>query len=256
MNGREKTLTKTLPNLKVESKFLPKGFIVCGDPERAKSIATQLKDNKKIGQNREYHTYSGIWNDVEIGVISHGVGAPGAAVCFEELIQGGVEALIRVGTAGSYQDKIPPGSLVISSASARCDGLTSQLVPQGFPAVANRSIIEALSKAGSEFGPEMLIHEGITLTLDAFYSGVLEFPHEIYKRAGILAVEMENAALFVIAALRGVRAGAILAIDGYADSNLRDNYNPHTETVNKAVFAETKIALNALAQNIKDANVT
>ncbi|SFA87494.1 MULTISPECIES: nucleoside phosphorylase [unclassified Bacillus (in: firmicutes)] len=249
-------MTNTLPNLKVESILLPKGCIVCGDPARAKSIASQLENHKQIAQNREYHTYSGTWNGVEIGVVSHGVGAPGAAVCFEELIQGGVETLIRVGTAGSYQDKIIPGSLVISTASARCDGLTSQLVPQGFPAVADRCIIEALSKAGSEFSKEMLIHEGITLTLDAFYSGVLEFPHEIYKRAGILAVEMENAALFVIAALRGVRAGAILAIDGYADSNLRENYNPHTEIVNKAVIAETKIALNALAQIIKDANVT
>ncbi|NHM32409.1 nucleoside phosphorylase [Bacillus sp. C11] len=58
---------------------------------------------------------------------------------------------------------------------------------------------------------------------------------------------MEKSALFIIASLRGVRAGSILAIDGFADSDLLENYNPHTDKVQKAIKAETIIALNALA---------
>ncbi|WP_197276334.1 nucleoside phosphorylase [Bacillus sp. JCM 19034] len=233
-----------LPNLKIDSKQLPKKVVVCGDPERAKSISTYLKNAEKLARNREYHSYVGKYNGEEIAVISHGVGGPGAAVCFEELIMGGVETIIRIGTAGSYRKEIPAGSIVISTAAVRCDGLSKQLVPVEFPAVANREIVESLVKASKK--QSVLTYEGITLTLDAFYLGSITFPHDIYKKSNVLAVEMENAALFTIANLRGVRAGAILAIDGYADDNLRENYHPDTEKVKEAISQEVKVALDAI----------
>jgi uridine phosphorylase len=95
-------------------------------------------------------------------------------------------------------------------------------------------------------GEDIPVKEGITLTLDAFYSGVIEFPHQLYKKAGVVAVDMENSALFVIASLKGIKAGAIMAIDGYADAELREEYNPHNDLVSNAVEAEMKIALDAI----------
>lgn len=235
-----------LTNLKIDPKELPKRVIVCGDPKRAARIASKLDNHRQLAENREYHSYAGEWKGTEVAVVSHGVGSPGAAVCFEELAKGGVEVVIRVGTAGSYQQEIQPGSLVISSATVRQDGLTSQLVPPGFPAVADRRVADALAAAAQSSDSGLSIAEGITLTLDVFYSGVLEFPHKLYQKAGVLAVEMENSALFVIASLRGMKAGAILAIDGFADADLLQDYNPHTETLAKAVEAEALIALDAL----------
>lgn len=246
MNGSEKTLIKQLPNLKLTSDILPERVLVCGDPGRAKMIADLLDNPVQLAQNREYHTYSGSWKGKQVAVVSHGVGAPGAAVCFEELFMGGVQSIIRVGTAGSYQKEIKPGSLVVSTAAVSCDGLTKQIVPPGFPAVADRKVVEALTDAAVKTGKDIPVTEGITLTLDAFYAGVLEFPHQLYKKAGVLAVDMENSALFVIASLKGVQAGAILAIDGYADAELRDEYNPHNDLVSYAVEAEMKIALDAI----------
>lgn len=237
-----------LPNLKLDPQMLPKQAIVCGDPKRAEKIASLLNNHRQLGENREYHSYAGTWKGVDVAVVSHGVGAPGAAVCFEELAKGGVHTVIRVGTAGSYQKEVMPGSLVISTAAVRADGLTSQLVPAGFPAVADRNVVAALVAAAKESEAGLPVTEGITLTLDVFYNGVLEFPHAVYKKAGVLAVEMENSALFVIAALRGMRSGAILAIDGYADADLLAEYNPHTETTAKAIEAEALIALDAIVR--------
>ncbi|MGO4274816.1 purine-nucleoside phosphorylase, partial [Paenibacillus sp. TAF58] len=67
-----------------------------------------------------------------------------------------------------------------------------------------------------------------------------------YKQAGALAVEMEIAALYVIASLRGVRAGAIVALDGYADADLREVYDPHTNVVAQAVEREIMTAIHAV----------
>ncbi|USG65520.1 nucleoside phosphorylase [Brevibacillus ruminantium] len=235
-----------LPNLKIDPKELPERVIVCGDPKRAVRIASLLEEHALVAENREYHSYKGKWNGTEVAVVSHGVGSPGAAVCFEELAKGGVKTIIRVGTAGSYQKEIEPGSLVISSAAVRQDGLTSQLVPPGFPALANRHVVDALAAAAENHNTGLTVAEGITLTLDVFYSGVVEFPHKLYQKAGVLAVEMENSALFVISALRGMRAGSILAIDGYADADLLETYDPHTESTQKAIEAEARIALDAV----------
>ncbi len=113
MNGSEKTLTNFLPNLKLASDCLPERVIVCGDQARAKIIAELMDNPTKLGENREYHSYSGSWKGTKVAVVSHGVGAPGAAVCFEELIMGGAQTIIRVGTAGSYQKGVQPGSIVI-----------------------------------------------------------------------------------------------------------------------------------------------
>lgn len=239
-------MTEQVPNLKIFAADLPERVIVCGDPNRASRIASLLKNSKKIAESREYHSYTGSWNGTEVAIVSHGVGAPGAAVCFEELARAGATTIIRVGTAGSYQQNITPGSLVISSSAVRRDGLTSQLVPEGFPAVADRQVTESLVEAAASASKGLSVHEGMTLTLDAFYTGVMEFPHPLFKKAGVIAVEMENSALFVIASLRGFRAGAILSIDGYADADFHEEYNPHTDTVAQAVEAAAHIALDAI----------
>lgn len=233
-----------LPILQVQSEDLPPYAIVCGDPRRAEAIAGKLTEVKELAFAREYRTFAGQYNGVRLAVVSHGVGSPGAAVCFEELIKGGVTTLIRVGTAGSYSADHPAGSLIVSTAAVRAEGLTKQLVPDGFPAVADSDIVNALYETALE--SEGIVKKGITVTLDVFFSGVVEVPHKQYKASGALAVEMEIAALYVIAALRGARAGAILALDGYADSDLAEEYDPHTDLVAKAVEREIDTALGAI----------
>lgn len=241
-----------LPILKLNAEDLPDRAIVCGDPGRAKLIAERLEGAKELSFNREYRTFVGTYEGVPIAVVSHGVGCPGAAVCFEELIRGGVKTIIRVGTAGSYTEELPPGSLVVSTAAARTDGLTRQLVPEGFPAVADTQLVTALFNEASAV-QDIAVKQGITVCLDVFFNGVEEFPHKKYKQSGALAVEMEVSALYVIASLRGAKAAAILATDGYADADLAEVYDPYTEAVDKAVEAGMDAALRTLAKGLETA---
>lgn len=235
-----------MPILQINSEDMPELAIVCGDPRRALAISGKLENAKELSFAREYRTFVGEYEGVRLAVVSHGVGCPGAAVCFEELIRAGVKTLIRVGTAGSLTTEAPAGSLVISIAAAREDGLTKQLVPNGFPAVADGGVVTALTEAAAD--APGIVTKGITVCLDAFFTGVVDLPFKQYQAANAVAVEMEIASLYVVASLRGARAGAILAIDGYADSDLAGEYDPHTDAVSQAVERGIDIALQAIVK--------
>lgn len=245
-------MTDLLPNLKLKQGSLPDDVLVCGDPARAETLAEKLDDAREVAWNREYHTFTGYCRSVPVAVCSHGVGAAGAAVCFEELILAGARRLIRVGTAGSLSPAIGDGNLVIATAAVREDRMSEQLVPLSYPAVADRSITDALEQAAAGHAEGIAWHSGIILTVGAFYPGILDLPNKRMAGAGVIAVEMECSALFVLASLRGVQAGAILAIDGPAADFDAKAYNPHRGAVTRAVAAGKDIALAAVVLNGSD----
>ena len=235
-----------LPTLRVEAGALPQGVLLPGDPNRAALIAEKLQNPQELGKSREFHSYRGLWQGVPVGVVSTGVGAPGAAICTEEAIRAGARILIRVGTAGSLQDRVQDGHLVVALAAVRAEGTTPRLLPLEFPALADPEVAATLFAEGQKLG--ISVHQGVVVTLDAFYQGVLDLGLDTYARCGALAVEMECAAIFCVAQLRGVSAGAILAIDGEARRAAAGEYNPHREVVRRAVELEIQVALNALVR--------
>lgn len=234
-----------LPLLKIDEKFINEKVIVCGDPARAAKIAARLESAEELSCNREYRLFNGKKNDVELTIVSHRVGAAGAAVCFEELIKGGAREIIRVGTAGSLRKDIIDGDIVIASGAVREEGLTEQLIDLPYPAIASSKLVNRLVSSGEETGIKTCT--GIILTIGAFYPELNGLPNNYYSKANVLAVEMEASALFIIASLHGVEAAAIFAIDGIAIDFDADSYNPHRDKVNKAIDDEIEIAIKALS---------
>lgn len=235
-----------LPALRVEIGALPKGVLLPGDPARAACIAERLERAEELAKNREFHSYRGFWKGVPVGVVSTGVGAPGAAICAEEAIRAGAKILIRVGTAGSLQEHVQDGHLVVALGAARAEGTTPRLLPLEFPAMADPEVAAVLFAEAQSRG--LPVHRGVVVTMDAFYRGVLDLGLDTFAQCGALAVEMECAAIFCVAHLRGARAGAILAIDGDARRAVLGEYNPHREVVRRAVDQEIEVALNALVR--------
>ncbi len=237
-----------LPHMQVKVRDLAPRVLVAGDPARVERIAAQLDGAKRVGANREYVTYTGQWRGVRVSVSSHGVGSAGAAIVFTELGQVGVERVIRVGTAGGMQPTVRDGDLVVATAAVREDGLSRRLVPLSFPAVVDLDVATTLRERAAR--SELKVHSGIVLTTDNFYpSPVLDSDMRLWQRAGIVAVEMEVSALLVTAALYGVAAGAILAIDGNPladDDEAMADYQPFRDIVRRAVDEMITVGLDAL----------
>lgn len=238
-----------LPNLRVRAGDVPERILVVGDPNRAARVAELLGDVREISSNREYVLYGGTRNGERVGVASHGVGSAGAAVCFEELCRGGARRLVRAGTTGGLQPDVVDGDLVIARAAVRDEGLTSKIVPLGFPAVATVEVIQSLRAGAAARGVRTT--EGIVLTSDIFYPyPVLGDDLAMWAKAGCVAVEMECAALFVIAAMHGIETGAILTVDGNPlgeHSGDMSDYDPHRPIVADAVATMLEVGLDSVA---------
>ena len=238
-------MKRACPHLLIDPGDIPEAVLLPGDPKRAERIASRLENTEKVAENREYVTYRGVYDGTPVGVISTGVGSPGAAVCFEEAIRAGAKTLIRVGTAGSIHDDVRAGDLVVILGAVRAEGTTRQLVPLEVPAVADPDVAAALWEAARKTGGG--VHRGVGVTLDAFYKGVLDLGFEAYAGAGAICVEMEASTLLVVSRMRGVRAGAIVAIDGDARSAAAGEHDPHRDLVRDAIDREITVALDAVA---------
>ncbi len=245
-------MTNILPHTKLEVGSVTPDVLVCGDPARADLIADHLQDAHILAEWREYRTYQGKYNGRIVTVTSHGIGAPGAAIAFEELIAAGAQNMIRVGSCGSLQPDLHSGALVIATAAVQNTGYGRETVPNGFPAVADLDLTLALREAAQAHNYPF--REGIVLTRDNFYAGVktnAEPSYEQLSAANVLAVEMECAALFIVGTLRQIKTGAILAVDGNVldGGELLEKFNPHRDVVAQAFQAGIKIALEAMSSS-------
>lgn len=243
------TLT-TLPLTGLPIGRIPKSVIVCGDPSRATKTADLLEDATLLSENREYRCYTGCFGGREIAVCSHGIGAPGAAIAFEELIAAGATRLVRVGTCGGLQTALQSGDLVVATAAVDSTGYKRETVPPGYPAVADPSLSLALVEAANRAGQD--VQTGLTLTRDNFYRGVNVAPHldyQLMSEANVLTVEMECSTLFVVGTLRRVKTAAILVVDGNvlaAGKETMESYKPKAQAVQNGIEQALRITLDTL----------
>lgn len=190
-----------------------------GDPFRVPLIAEFLTDVRTVAHNREHLTMTGKYKDRHITATSTGMGCPSTAIAVEELVRVGVTSFIRVGSSAGLQSGVKPGDLLVSEGALRNDGTTAAYAHHGFPAVPDLRIATTLADVARELtaGIDSAVYSGINASDDAFYAETPEWIAEL-NRLGVLNVEMESSALYVVARLRGVRAGMICS----TSSNLVD----------------------------------
>jgi len=144
-----------------------------------------------------------------------GIGAPAATGALEELAALGTTAVVSVGTAGSLQRDLKPGDLVLCEAAIRDEGVSHHYLPPGRLASAPAEMTAALGAAMRQAGLEF--RTGPSWTIDTPYRETLDEVRH-YQAEGVLCVEMEAAALFAVAGLRGLRlASAFVISDSLAE---------------------------------------
>src|SRR5258708_16280590 len=121
--------------------------LVPGDPGRTPMIAKYLDDAKEVAFSREYRTFTGSLDGVQVSAMSTGMGGPSVAIGVEELSELGVHTFLRVGTCGAAQPQIKMGDLVIALGSVRSEGTPNDYVPPEYPAVASLHLVNALVDA-------------------------------------------------------------------------------------------------------------
>ncbi len=197
-----------------------KYVLLPGDPGRCEPISRLFDNPVHIASNREYTTYSGYLDGVKVSVTSTGIGCPSAAIALEELVRVGADTFIRVGTSGHIQQDSVSGELAIITGAIRDEGTTRHYMPIEFPAIADIDLVMALKQAAQKKGARYRL--GITQSKDSFYGqhepermGVaaeLLNRWKAWEIGGAICSEMEASALFVIASMLRVRAGAIMMV--------------------------------------------
>jgi len=232
-------------HIKVGADDVGRYCILPGDPGRVEKIAKYFDDAAFVSSNREYTVWTGYLEGEKVSAVSTGIGGPSTAICVEELVKCGAHTFVRTGTCGGMQEKVLSGDIVIASGSIRAEGTSREYAPIEFPAVADFKVTGALVHAAE--GMRLRWHAGIVQCKDSFYgqhapsrmpvAAELEEKWEAWKRLGVLASEMESAALFTVAAALNLRCGACFHVVWNQERKAAGLTEPDEHDEQKAIAA-------------------
>lgn len=211
-----------------------------GDPDRATLVAERFLEGAELYNSyRHLYGYTGTYKGVRVSVQATGMGCPSLAIVVEELVRLGAKTLVRIGTSGVVADGIVPGDLIVASGSVANEGTTRQyLGAEPYTAVPDFAVTAALVAASRRLRPNT--HVGLIQTEDAFYaSSPTSVPALAAK--GVLALEMEASALFLLGKLRQVRTGCMLV----ASNRIGDAAFVEPKVLDDAVLDMIEATLNA-----------
>lgn len=204
------------PTAHIGAKFgeIAETVIMAGDPLRAKLMAEKFLENPvQFNQVRGMLGFTGTYKGKRISVMGHGMGMPSIGIYTYELYNFyGVKTIIRVGSAGSIQSDLHVGDLVIALGACTNSNYAAQYeLPGSYAPIADFDLARGAAEACEKFGYHYKV--GNVLSSDTFYS---EYPHtDKWINVGVLAVEMEIAALYMNAARSGNRALGICTISDH-----------------------------------------
>jgi purine-nucleoside phosphorylase len=241
-------------HLRAEAGEYAPVVLLPGDPNRATRIAGLfdggVEASRKVNEHRGLLGYTGTYHGHPVSVQTTGMGTPSLSIVVEELLMLGVNRLVRVGTCGGIGRGIHTTDLIVATAAAPVDGATATyLHGDPYAPAADFRLTRALVDAAEAVGVTPFI--GPVATVDVFYN-----PDEDYvtkwRARGILAFEMEAAALFTLAARacgggEDVRAACILTVsDTLAEEETSQQTYLPLDALEQATDRMVGIALEAV----------
>lgn len=202
------------PHIGAKYGDIAETVIMAGDPLRVKFMAEKFLDDPVLFNNvRGMLGYTGTFQGKRISVMGHGMGCPSIAIYAYELYNFyGVKTIIRVGSAGSLHPDLHIGDLVIAMGTCSDSNFVNQYqLPGHFAPIADFELLRKAANACERLGYRYMV--GNVLSSDVFYS---ENPaNDKWMNMGVLAKEMEIAALYMIAARAGKKALGICTVSDH-----------------------------------------
>lgn len=234
------------PHISAAVGDFAKTVLMPGDPLRAKFIAETFLENPRLVNNvRGVQGYTGTWKGVPVSVMASGMGVPSIGIYSWELFNFyGVENIMRIGSAGALRDDLQLMDIVAGQAACTNSNYLKQFIPDGsFAPIADYKLLSTAVETAREHGVELKV--GNILSSDNFYSPEGYNRNDAWKRMGVMAVEMEGAALYANAAYAGKRALCICTISDhiYREEYLsaEDRQNSFTQMMEIALDVAVKM---------------
>ncbi|HEX6475552.1 MAG TPA: purine-nucleoside phosphorylase [Candidatus Limnocylindria bacterium] len=220
--------------------------LIPGDPSRAERIAKRFDAGsaRSVNTNRGLLGFTGTFNGVPVSVQTSGMGTPSLSIVVEELLRLGAQRLIRVGTCGGIGPGIRQGDLIIATAACPVDGATrTYLHGEPYAPAASFPVTRALVDAAQAAG--VPARTGLVASVDVFYNTDPDYA-ERWRDRGVLAFEMEAAALFYLAARAGAEAGCALTVGDVLGEEAKGHGEfLSVESLNRATDRMVDVALVA-----------
>ena len=192
-----------------------KTVLMPGDPLRAKYIAeTYLENPRQVNAVRNMSGYTGTYKGKEISVMGGGMGMPSIGIYSYELFNFyDVDQVIRIGSAGAFQDNIKLMDVVIGMGACTDSNYAYQYgLPGTFAPIADYELLNRAVETAKRQGTNVVV--GNVLSSDVFYNAMSNV-NDLWRDMGVLAVEMEAAALYMNAAKAGKKALCMLTISDH-----------------------------------------
>ena len=230
---------KGTPHISAAKGEIAERILLPGDPLRAKFIAENFLENpKQYTSVRNIFGYTGTYKGVPVSVQGTGMGMPSISIYVHELInEYGVKKLFRVGTCGGMHQNVKLRDVIIAQGASTDSGMVRNIFGSSinFAPLADYELLSKAVENTKKLGLNTKV--GNIITVDRFYDK--EIDSEKLRSYGILAVEMETAALYLLAAQFQVQALAILTVSDHLLTHESTNAEERQTSFNDMV----KIAL-------------
>ena len=203
------------PHIAAQKGDIAATVLMPGDPLRAKYIAERyLTDVQTFNTIRNMLGFTGLYQGEKVSVMGSGMGMPSIGIYSYELFhEYDVETIIRVGSCGAFQDDIHVMDIVIGQAACTNSSYAAQFNTPGFIApIASFDLLQRAADLAKE--RKLRCHVGNILSSDTFYNDDPTF-NDRWRRLGVLAVEMEAAALYLNAMRAGKKALCLLTVSDH-----------------------------------------
>lgn len=204
------------PHNEAQKGDFAKTVLLPGDPLRAKYVAEHfLTDARLVNNVRNVQGYTGFWNGVPVSVMASGMGMPAVGIYTYELFHMyDVESIIRIGSAGALSERVKLRDVVFGMGACTDSNFARQYqLPGTFAPIADWALLNAAVQAAE--ARHISYQVGNLLSTDAFYAEDGEQVNEEWRKMGVLAVEMEAAALYMTAARCSKRALTVCTVSDH-----------------------------------------